>query len=313
MDIHDLTVFAAAARLGSVTKAARALSTVQSNVTTRIRLLETELKVQLFDRSHRGITLTEKGRQLLPYAQQMLSLVENARAAVADSQDVRGTLHIGSLQSTASARLPDVLRAYAARHAQVDIAVETGTSAELVAKVLESRLDGAFVSGVEDHPDLDVIGSFVEELVIIAPAPYRTVAAYLKRSTLPKLLVFKAGCHYRQRLERYLGGEGVAVLNPMEFGTIDGIIGCVAAGLGISMLPRSVVARSSRRREVSVHELAKPHRYVETQFVTHTAQVRSLALTRLIDVIAAERATDRPAGRSRRAGGVTRAAGGRGR
>jgi DNA-binding transcriptional LysR family regulator len=75
----------------------------------------------------------------------------------------------------------------------------------------------------------------------------------------------------------------------MEFGTIDGIIGCVAAGLGLSMLPRSVVERSARRKEVSIHQLAKPHRYVETQFVTHKAQVRSLALSRLIDVITSER------------------------
>ena len=129
MDIHDLTVFAAAARHGSVTKAAQSLSTVQSNVTTRIRLLETELNVQLFHRSHRGITLTEKGQRLLPYAQQMLSLVENAKAAVSDSGEVRGTLQIGALQSTASARLPDVLKVYASRYAQVAIAVETGTSA----------------------------------------------------------------------------------------------------------------------------------------------------------------------------------------
>src|SRR4029079_19467154 len=140
MDIHDLTVFAAAARHGSVTKAARSLSTVQSDVTTRIRLLETELHVQLFPRRHRGITLTEKGQQLLPYAQQMLSLVETAKAAVSDSREVRGTLQIGALQSTASARLPDVLKVYASRYAQVDIAVETGTSAELIAKVIDARL-----------------------------------------------------------------------------------------------------------------------------------------------------------------------------
>ena len=290
MDIHDLTVFAAAARHGSVTKAAQSLSTVQSNVTTRIRLLETELNVQLFHRNHRGITLTEKGQRLLPYAQQMLSLVENAKAAVSDAREVGGTLQIGSLQSTASARLPDVLKVYAARHARVDIGVATGTSAELVAKVLESRLDGAFVSGVEDHPDLDVIASFVEELVIITPAPYQTVRAFLKQGAMAKLLVFKVGCHYRQRLERYLGTEGVSMLSPMEFGTIDGIIGCVAAGLGLSMLPRSVVERSARRKEVSIHQLAKPYRYVETQFVTHKAQVRSLALSRLIDVIASARA-----------------------
>src|SRR4029450_9538626 len=125
MDIHDLTVFAAVARHGSVTKAAQSLSTVQSNVTTRIRLLETELKVQLFHRNHRGVTLTAKGQQLLPYAQQMLSLVEAAKVAVSSSRDVGGTLQIGALQSTASARLPDVLKVYAARNAQVDVSVET--------------------------------------------------------------------------------------------------------------------------------------------------------------------------------------------
>jgi DNA-binding transcriptional LysR family regulator len=297
MDIHDLTVFAAAARHGSVTKAALSLSTVQSNVTTRIRLLEAELDVKLFHRSHRGITLTENGQRLLPYAQQMLSLVENARAAVATSRDVDGSLQIGALQSTASARLPDLLKVYAARYAQVDISVETGASAELTAKVLESRLDGAFVTGVESHPDLDVVTSFVEELVVIAPAACRSVRAYLKKSGLPKLLVFRVGCHYRQRLERYLNDEGVGMLSPMEFGTLDGIVGCVAAGLGISMLPRSVVERSARRKEVSIHQLPKPYRYVETQFVTHKVQVRSLALARLIDVITSERANTPSLGR----------------
>jgi DNA-binding transcriptional LysR family regulator len=293
MDIHDLTVFAAAARHGSVTKAAQSLSTVQSNVTTRIRLLETELNVRLFHRNHRGITLTQKGQRLLPYAQQMLSLIEHAKAAVSDTREVGGTLHIGALQSTATARLPDVLKTYAARHSRVDISVETGTSVDLIAKVLESKLDGAFVSGIEDHPSLDVVTSYVEELVVITPAAFRSVKSYLKQSALAKTLVFKIGCHYRQRLEQYLGAEGVGMLSPMDFGTIDGIIGCVAAGLGISLLPRSVVERSSRRKEIAMHQLPKAHRYVETQFVTHKAQVQSLALTRLIDVIVGQREAGR--------------------
>jgi LysR family transcriptional regulator, cell division regulator len=215
----------------------------------------------------------------------MLSLAENARAAVASPGEARGALRIGSLQSTASARLPDVLKTYAIRHNRVDISVETGTSAELIDKVLSSRLDGAFVAGAEEHPDLDSVATFVEELVMITPPSYRTVREYLKKSPLPKLLVFRVGCHYRQRLERYLSSEGVGVLNQMEFGTIDGIIGCVAAGLGVTMLPRSVVERSARRKEVRMHALARPYRRVDTQFVTHRAQVRSVALERLIDVI----------------------------
>src|SRR5262249_50303913 len=197
----------------------------------------------------------------------------------------------GSLQSTASARLPEVIKAYAQRYDRVDISVETGTSAELIAKVLSARLDGAFVSGAEEHPDLDAIVTFVEELVMITPPPYRTVRDYLKKSPLPKLLVFRIGCHYRQRLERYLFDEGIGVLNQMEFGTIDGIIGCVAAGLGVTMLPRSVVERSARRKEVAIHAVTRPYRHVETQFITHRAQVRSIALERLIEVIRRERAS----------------------
>jgi DNA-binding transcriptional LysR family regulator len=155
----------------------------------------------------------------------------------------------------------------------------------LVDKVLNNRLDGAFVSGADEHPELDAVISFVEELVMITPAPFRTVREYLKNSPLPKLLVFRVGCHYRQRLERYLSSHGVGVLQQMEFGTIDGIIGCVAAGLGVTMLPRSVVERSSRRKEVRIHALSRDDRQIETHFVTHRAQVRSIAIERLIDVI----------------------------
>ena len=295
MNLPDLNVFVTAARLGSVTRAARALSTVQSNVTARIRLLERELGVQLFDRTYRGITLTPKGEQLLPYAQQLLTLAENARSVVSGPGDIRGVLRIGSLQSTASARLPEVLKAYAQRYDRVDIGIETGISADLIDKVLNNRLDGAFVSGGEEHPELDAVTSFVEELVMISPAPYRTIRDYLKNTPLPKVLVFKVGCHYRQRLERYLTGQGAGMLNQMEFGTIDGIIGCVAAGLGIALLPRSVVERSAHRKEIHVHTLPAVDRYIETQFVTHRAQIRSVALERLIDVIQSDKPVRRRA------------------
>lgn len=75
-----------------------------------------------------------------------------------------------------------------------------------------------------------------------------------------------------------------------------------STGLGVTLLPRSVIERSARRREVSIHELPRAHRFVETQFVTHKAQVRSLALSRLLDVLAAQQKSLEPAlRRTRRA------------
>jgi DNA-binding transcriptional LysR family regulator len=287
VNFHDLDIFAATARMGSITKAALSLGTVQSNVTGRIRLLEDELGTQLFHRHHNGVTLTPKGRELLPYAQQMTALLQKAREAVSDQKAVRGHLRIGSIQSTASARLPEILKAFVAKYDQVEIVVETGTPVELIDRVLDYGVDGAFVAGPVEHQDLHAVLAFVEELVVVTPTAFRSVDAYLARNPVPNVLVLKVGCTYRLKLERYLAQKGALVLNEMEFGTLDGIIGCVGAGLGLAMLPRSVVQRSARQRQVRIHPLSKEASRVETLFVTHKAQVVSSALERLLQLVAA--------------------------
>jgi DNA-binding transcriptional LysR family regulator len=285
MNLHDLDIFNTVSRLGSITKSAKALSTVQSNVTTRIRLLEEELGGKLFDRHHSGVELTRKGRDLLPYAQQIATLVEKAKQAVAGDREVHGVLRIGSLMTTASARLPELLKCYITKYNKVDIAVETGTTAELFEKVLASDIDGAFIAGPVDHPQISAVLAFVEELVMLTPSNYRSVDEFLSKGPIPKVLVAKVGCSYRQQLERHLSSEGVSQLHEMEFGTIDGIIGCVGAGLGIAMLPRSAVEHSARGKEVRIHCLPKKIGRVETLFITRRTQVLSSALERLIGVI----------------------------
>lgn len=293
MNNHDLKIFATAARLGSITKAAKSLCTVQSNVTTRIRVLEEELGVQLFHRNHAGITLTRKGHELLPYAQQVVALVQKAKETVSNSSEVRGALRLGSLQSTAAVRLPEILREYVPKYNQVDVAVETGTAAELTERVLDYSVDGAFVAGPVAHHDLESVLAFVEEVVLVTPVAYRTVHEYLAKDPVPKVLVFKVGCFYRHMLEGYLSEAGVDLLNEMEMSTIEGIIGCVSAGLGITMLPRSVIERMTRREQVRIHKLPKDASRVETLFITNKAQVRSSAMERLIEVIVSARRAGR--------------------
>jgi len=286
MNIHDLNIFATAARLGSITKAATSLATVQSNVTTRIQLLEEELGAQLFRRNHRGIQLTPKGEEFLPYAQQVLALLQKARESIAGKDsDPQGGLRIGSVQSTAAARLPGLLKAYAAKFSKVDIAIETGMASELIERVLDYRIDGAFVSGLVDRPELKVIPAFLEEVVVVTPTAYRSVKQFLKNGPVPKVLVFRAGCFYRQRLTHYLSAEGFDQLEEMEFGTFDGIVGCVSAGLGITMLPRSVVERCAQRGEVRMHALPSRISAIETSFIIRKGATPTTALERLIDVV----------------------------
>lgn len=82
MDAADLRVFEAVARLGGMSRAALELHTVQSNVTARIRVLEDDLGTPLFERSSRGTALTPAGRRLLPYAERVRFLLEDARRAI---------------------------------------------------------------------------------------------------------------------------------------------------------------------------------------------------------------------------------------
>ncbi|HKH00400.1 MAG TPA: LysR family transcriptional regulator, partial [Bradyrhizobium sp.] len=102
MDARDLKVFEAVARAKAMNSAAAELNTVQSNVTARIRALELDLGVTLFERSSRGVVLTKSGERLLPYAKKMESLLDDARRAAVDEGTPQGLLTIGSLETTAA-------------------------------------------------------------------------------------------------------------------------------------------------------------------------------------------------------------------
>jgi LysR family transcriptional regulator, cell division regulator len=278
MNVADLNVFAAVARYGSITKAARRLNTVQSNVTTRLRLLEEELGVSLFQRHHQGVTLTRSGRDLLPFAHQLDVLLQKARDAVSANQATRGALRLGSMETTAAARLPALLRKYVPAHRNVDVAIETGTTRTLTQAVLEYRLDGAFVAGPVEVDELEPTLAFMEELVLVSSPEYKSVPAALAEGKIPKVFVFRVGCSYRQKLERFLAGRGLTLVNQLEMGTLEGIIGCVSAGLGITMMPFSVVESYVKRQEVAVHRLSPADAQIETVFITRRDLVRSPAL-----------------------------------
>ncbi len=277
MDASDLRMFEAVARLGGMNRAAAELNTVQSNVTARIRLLEEQLGTPLFERHSRGVELTAAGRRLLPYAVQVQQLLADARRAALDTGTPKGPLNIGSLETTAAVRLPPVLAAYAQHYPEVDLALTTGTSAEMIERVLAHKLEAAFVCGPVHHPELLQESVFQEELVLVTAPSVRRVEALLDVGDL-KIIVLRAGCSYRQRLEDILARRGIVGLRRLEFGTIDGIIGCVAAGLGVSLLPRSIVEAPARAGRLALHRLPPEQARVETVFVRRRDAFVSSAL-----------------------------------
>src|SRR6267142_6372595 len=100
MDATDLRVFEAVARHGSMNRAAAELHTVQSNVTARIRSLEREVGVALFQRHVRGVSITPAGQRMLPYAARIAKLVSDAKLAALDDGPPGGALVLGTLETT---------------------------------------------------------------------------------------------------------------------------------------------------------------------------------------------------------------------
>ncbi|VIO75523.1 LysR family transcriptional regulator [Bradyrhizobium ivorense] len=269
MEMTDLLTFSTVARLGGITRAAEELNTVQSNVTQRIKALEAEIGTTLFERHSRGMTLTGAGRRLLPYAQRMAALSREAVLAARDDGEPKGPLSIGSMETTAAVRLPTLLAEFHRRYPAVRLTLRTAPTADLVAAVLDGSLDGAFVAGPIEHAELAATVAFTEELVLVTAQRWTSLAA-LRAGTPesgPTALVFRTGCTYRQRLEQVFTEFGWPSAVRFEFGTLDGMIGCVAADMGVTMLPRAVVERDHVHRDVNIHKLKAQHAHVETLFI----------------------------------------------
>src|SRR5690348_8028952 len=154
MEFNQLRMFSLVAREGSFTRAAERLNCVQPNVTAWIRRLEEELGVDLFVRKRRGVQLTSAGQTFLTFANQIARLAEDGKRAVQESTMPRGTLSIGSMETTAALRLPSMLVRYRKEFPDVEIVLSTGTTKELIHDVLSGDLDGAFIGDFPNHPKL---------------------------------------------------------------------------------------------------------------------------------------------------------------
>ena len=199
--------------------------------------MELELGVLLFQRHARGVKVTPAGRRMLPFSARISRLLSDAKAAARDDGIPSGVLEVGTLETTAALRLPSVLASFTKAYPKVRPVVTTGTTCSLIEDVVECRLEGAFVAGPVDHPDLQQESVFREELVLVTPRSIRGIED-LSSITELKTIVFRIGCSYRIRLDNLLNKAGILVAQPLEFGSIDAILGCVAAGVGITCCPR---------------------------------------------------------------------------
>jgi DNA-binding transcriptional LysR family regulator len=281
MDLVDLKIFSTVVRQGGVTRAAERLHRVQSNVTTRIRQLEDELGVALFIREGKRLHLAPAGQILLGYADRLLALADEARAAVQDTRP-RGVLRLGAMESTAAVRLPGPLTQYTRRYPDVAVELRTGNPTVLATALLAGELDAALVAEPVAETQFDKIVAFEEEPVIVAAPDHPPIG---HNGAVPKtMIVFEHGCPHRKRLEAWYAVRGEMPERTIELGSYHAMLGCVVAGMGAALLPRSVLATFPECKRVSVHPLARGENRIATLLIWRKG-IRSPKVEALAEIL----------------------------
>ena len=257
--------------------------TVQSNVTAHIKKLEEELDAKLLDR-HGSVRLTSAGQALMHYVESILSAHDEALTLFQKNAPPRGQLRIGAMETTTALRLPPILAKFHEMYPEVDIKLRTGPTADLVKALIDGQHDCVFVAGKVNHPRLHLFKAFNEHLVLISGCHMESMPApeVLQTATF---LAFRQGCSYRQRIELLLASYGVFATRIFEFGTLDAMLGCVAAGMGYAVLPRMTVEAHKNRFQIHSYPLPKEIGEVGTYFAAPLVETWTPAMCAFTDIL----------------------------
>lgn len=274
-DLDDLSIVQAVVAHGGVARAAQALHRVPSNITTRIKQLEARMGLELFVRRGRSLVPTEEGRLLVSYAERLLRLADEAESALRTGK-LLGTLRIGSLESTAGSRLPELLSRYNQANPAVRIELVTGTTGALISRLARHDIEAAFVSEPFHAPGVAAEPVFEETLVLITGSHINSLSSLASMGNFA-LIAFASGCSYRRLLEQWQSENEVSVSGVLEFSSYPAIVACVAAGTGLAIVPKSVLAGLRAAQMVRAHELPAHMASNRTHLIWHEGK-ESLAL-----------------------------------
>lgn len=281
MESNDLKIFRTVALEGNITKAAQNLGYVQSNVTARIQHLEVVFGTPLFYRQ-RGMVLTPAGEKLLPYAERILHLYEEAKEVLCDTTEPSGRLAIGANYVVSSVNLTETFSQYHLKYPKVDMSLVTAGSEELIAKLLHYQLDGAFVksSSFEEK-------SFVKELVyeekfvlIASPEIKKVQEVYIQ-----PFLMNTVGCPNRELLMSFLKTNGIYDVRYIEFNNLESIINGVISGLGASFVPESSIKQYEQAKLLHSFSIPKQFSVVHTYFIRHRDSVVTNAFAKFVEML----------------------------
>jgi DNA-binding transcriptional LysR family regulator len=245
MEIRQLKAFVAIAEARTFTAAALRINYTQAALSMQIKQLEKEVGVPLFTRMPRRVVLTEAGERLMERAHHILREHDAALAELAELAGAKlGRLRVGSASGMVSAdSLPQILKRLRKSHPHADVSVSSGTSDELVRKILAGEIDTAFISLPAQAHNVETELLSRDQLVAIASprhalAGQRVVSGFALAGE--KLILGERGGNTRRLIDEFFAEAGLKPTVAMELSRQAAIKNMVAADMGVGIVPLSV-------------------------------------------------------------------------
>ena len=266
MSDRRLKVFHTVARLLSFTKAAEALHMTQPAVTFQVRQLEEYFNTRLFDRTHNRVNLTPAGERVAEFAERIFDLYAEMENSVRDlTGEISGALTVGASTTIAEYMLPALLGEFKNKHPDINLRLKVSNSEGIVSMVEHNVIDLGVVESQVSNKNLIVEVCHDDQLVVIA-APDHELARRGGKVRADEIIRYpfvsrEEGSGTRDVIIQYLIDQGVnpAELNfSLELGSPEAIKGAVEAGMGITIISRSIIGKELKLKTLCELQLDPP-------------------------------------------------------
>lgn len=273
MDLKYLNTFKTILETGSFQKAAERLNYAQSTITLQMQLLEQELSIKLFEKIGRKMELTEAGKGLLPYIDEVLDAVEQMKNYGKCGPGLAGTLHIAIPETLLSYQLPQVLKNFRKAAPNVKLSLHTPNCYEIREQILKGMADLGVhydVGGYGTSLVVEKLNSY--PLVLVGSTELRGEEKDFITKKQRKdicLLAMDKKSLYHKMFEEYLRMSDIALTGEMELISTEAIKRSVISNLGVSYLPRFTVEEELRQGVIQQLATSIPNQKISVVCTCH--------------------------------------------
>ena len=266
MSDRRLKVFHTVARLLSFTKAAEELHMTQPAVTFQVRQLEEYFNTRLFDRTHNKVNLTPAGERVSEFAERIFDLYSEMESSVRDlTGEISGALTIGASTTIAEYMLPALLGEFKYSYPDINLRLKVSNSEGIVSMVEHNVIDLGFVESPVSNKNLIVEVCHDDQLVVVAAPDHELVkrGGKVKASDIVKypFVSREEGSGTRDVIMQYLTDAKVSLGDMnicLELGSPEAIKGAVEAGMGITIISRSIIGKELKLNTLAELQLDPP-------------------------------------------------------